>query len=122
MAIVIQRASQSYNARVNPYTINANIPAGTTVNWVKVRLTREAWPEGHVASITLTFPDGSTAGFTVSGGTVLKRDGTVLTESTCTFEKVHPITGQPIPFPAGAYSLSFKVDQTVTTAVTVERS
>lgn len=120
MAVFLQRASQVYAARQNPYTVSAQIAAGTTVNAVRVRLTRENWPAGHVASITLTFPDGATCGFTVAGGEVLKRDGTVLAESSCEFSRLGP-NGEAVPFPAGQYSLSFKVDQAAQTALTVER-
>lgn len=120
MAVFLSRASQRYAARVNPYVVSATIPSGAAVNSVRVRMTRESWPEGHVANVTLTFPDGATCGFSVSGGEVLKRDGSVLTESSCEFSRVSE-DGTPIPFPSGAYSLAFEVAQAAQTAVTVER-
>lgn len=121
MAIFLSRASQQYAARVNPYTVNATIPAGVTVNRVKVTLTREAWPVGPVGEVVLTFPDGSTSGFTFDGGDIPNKGGVgVLAASSCEFSR-EDIDGNPVPYPVGSYSLSFKVLQTVRTAVTVER-
>ena len=120
MAVFLSRASQRYAARVNPYVVSATIPNGVVVNTVRVRMTRESWPEGHVAKITLTFPDGATCGFSVAGGEVRKRDGSVLTESSCEFSRLTE-EGAPVPFQSGAYSLGFEVAQSAQTAVTVER-
>lgn len=120
MAVFLSRASQQYAARVRPYTVSATIPAGVVVNSVRVRLTRESWPAGPVANITLTFPDSATCGFSVAGGEVKKRDGSVLTESSCEFSRQDE-KGAPVPFPSGAYTLEFEVAQAVQTAVTVER-
>lgn len=123
MAVFLQRAEQAYTARVNPYTVNATVPGGATINRVKVTLTRVSWPDGPVGEVTLTFPDGSTSGFTFSGGVVLKKDGSTLLATTCEFSKTALVDGVEvvIPFPPGAYSLAFKALQTITTAVTVER-
>ena len=121
MAVFLSRASQQYAARVNPYVVNATIPQGVTVNRVKVTLSRESWPEGPVGEVTLTFPDGSTSGFTIDGGDLpVKGGGGILAASSCEFSR-EDLDGNAIPFPVGQYSLSFKVLQTVRTAVTVER-
>ena len=120
MAIVVQRASQAYAARTRPYTVSATIPQGAIVNAVRVRLTREYWPAGHVADVTLTFPDGATCGFTVAGGDVPTRGGAILAESSCEFSRLDD-AGAPVPFPPGAYSLDFLVALGVQTALTVER-
>lgn len=124
MAVFLSRASQQYAARVNPYTVNATIPQGVTVNRVKVTLTRENWPEGPVGECTLAFPDGSASSFAFSGGDIpIKGGGGVLAASSCTFERGSFVDGEYVvsPFPTGAYTLSFKALQTVRTAVTVER-
>ena len=116
MAIFLSRASQQYAARVNPYTVNATIPAGVTVNRVKVTLTREAWPAGPVGTVLLTFPDGNTAGFSFDGGDLpVKGGGGILAATTCEFSR------EGEPFPTGQYSLQFRALQTVRTAVTIER-
>ena len=121
MTIVISRASQQYAARQNPYSANATVPAGATVNRVKVTLTRESWPAGPVGSVTLNFPDGTTAGFSFNGGDIPNRDGTgTLAASSCEFSR-QDSNGIYVPFPVGSYSIDFKVLQTLTTAVTVER-
>lgn len=121
MAIFLSRASQQYAARVNPYTVNATIPAGVTVNSVKVTLTREAWPAGPVGTVLLTFPDGNTAGFSFDGGDLpVKGGGGILAATTCEFSN-EDSDGNPVPFPAGQYSMQFRVLQTTRTAVTVER-
>lgn len=116
MAVFLSRASQQYAARGNPYVVNATIPAGVTVNSVKVTLTREAWPAGAVGEVLLTFPDGSVSGFGFDGGDIpVKGGGATLAASSCEFSR------EGDPFPTGQYSLAFKVLQTVRTAVTVER-
>lgn len=116
MAVFLSRASQQYAARVNPYVVNATIPAGVVVNSVKVTLTRESWPEGPVGTVLLTFPDGSASGFGFDGGDIpVKGGGGVLAASSCEFSR------EGNPFPTGQYSLQFKVLRTVRTAVTVER-
>lgn len=121
MAVFLSRASQQYAARVNPYVVNAMIPEGVVVNRVKVTLTRESWPVGPVGEVMLTFPDGSTSGFSFDGGDIpVKGGGGILAASSCEFSK-EDLDGNPVPFPSGSYSLSFKVLQTARTAVTVER-
>lgn len=126
MAVFLSRASQQYAARVNPYVVNATIPQNVTVNRVKVTLTRENWPDGPIGQVTLTFPDGSTSGFTFDGGDLpVKGGGGILGASSCEFSRgyLDEQTGEmvEVPFPSGQYSLSFKVLQTARTAVTVER-
>jgi hypothetical protein len=121
MTIFLSRASQQYAARQNPYTVSATIPDGVTVNSVKVTLTRESWPVGPVGTVTLTFPDGATAGFGFDGGDIpIKGGGGTLAASSCEFSR-QDLDGNAVPFPVGSYSLDFKVLQTVRTAVTVER-
>lgn len=121
MAVFLSRASQQYAARGNPYTINATIPNGVTVNSIRVTLTREGWPVGAVGTVTLNFPDGATAGFGFDGGDIpIKGGGGVLAASSCEFSR-SDIDGNPIAFPVGSYSLAYKVLQTARTAVTVER-
>lgn len=121
MAVFLSRASQQYAARVNPYVVNATIPQGVVVNRVKVTLTRESWPVGPLGEVMLTFPDGSVSGFSFDGGDIpVKGGGGILAASSCEFSK-EDLDGNPIPFPSGQYSLSFKVLQTARTAVTVER-
>ena len=120
MAVFLSRASQQYAARQNPYVVSATIPQGALVNGVKVTLTREAWPVGPVGNVTMTFPDGATAGFSFDGGDVQARGGGILAATDCMFERFDK-DGNPVPFPAGSYSLAFRALQTVRTAVTVER-
>ena len=121
MAVFLSRASQQYAARVNPYVVNATIPQGVVVNRVKVTLTRESWPVGPVGEVMLTFPDGSVSGFSFDGGDIpVKGGGGILSASSCEFSR-EDLDGNPVPFPPGQYSLSFKVLQTARTAVTVER-
>lgn len=120
MTIILQRPSQSYAARPNrPYTLNATIPEGFTLNALKISLTRESWPAGPIVEVLLTFPDGGTAGFSAAGGTILDRQGNVLQASSVTFERF--ANGQRNPFPAGDYTLSFTALQPITTALTIER-
>lgn len=119
MAIVFQRASRSYSARVAPYSISGNIPAGVIVRSLKVSLTRESWPEGALVDVVLTFPDGSTTGFSAAGGDLLDRQGNLLLSSSVTWTKY--IDGQPANFPVGAYTLDFYLHQDANTAVTIER-
>jgi len=121
MAVFLSRASQQYAARVNPYNVNATIPANAVVNRVKITLTREAWPAGPVGNVTLVFPDGSTSGFGFDGGDIpIKGGGGILAASTCEFSR-QDLDGNPVPYPAGDYQLQFRVLQTARTAVTVER-
>lgn len=119
MAIVFQRASQTYPARQRPYTVTGTIPANATVNAIKISLTRESWPAGPIVEVLLTFPDGSTAGFSASGGDVLDRQGNPLRVSSVIFERF--ANGQRNPFPPGDYKLDFTALQPVTSAVTIER-
>lgn len=120
MTIVVQRASQTYAARPNrPYTLSATVPAGLAINALKISLTRESWPPGPIVEVLLTFPDGSTAGFSASGGDVLDRQGNPLLVSSVTFERFS--NGQPNPFPTGDYTLAFTALQPITTALTIER-
>lgn len=120
MTVILNRPSQAYNARPNrPYELDATMPAGFVVHAIKVSLTRESWPEGPCLEAVLTFPDGSTAGFSASGGTVLKRDGTILAVTDCQFERFS--NGVRVPFPSGNYNLSFRLLQPLSTALTIER-
>lgn len=126
MTVILQRASQTYAARPNrPYTLDATMPQGFKVNAIKITLTRENWPAAPdgsaVVDVLLTFPDGATAGFSMAGGNVLDRQGNPLLVSSCQFEKFNPLTGEPMPFPAGAYTLEFTARQPITTALTIER-
>lgn len=125
MTIFLQRASQQYAARQNPYVVSGSIPAGKTVYAIKLTLTREAWPAGPCGSATLTFPDGSTALVSFSGGDIPTRDGTgTLAASSAIWYPPKTTDEQGnvtvAPFPTGAYSMSFQVLQTLTTAVTLE--
>lgn len=131
MTIFLQRDEQSYAERPNPYSVNATIPAGKTINRVKVTLTRPLGrftdpqgpnPNGPAGEVVLTYPDGSTSGFSFDGGDLLKRDGSPLTETVCQFEKFAIVNDVqvPIPFNVGSYTLALKVLQTLTTAATVE--
>lgn len=113
MTIVVQRPSQSYAARPNrPYTLSATVPAGLTINRLKITLTRESWPAGPLCKVTLTWPDGSTAFFTCNGGDELDRNGQPRLTSGQEW------TG---PFPDGDYTLDFTLYQTATSALTIER-
>lgn len=119
MTIIFSRASQSYPPKT--YSITRTVPAGAVVNQVKVTCTREAWPVGPVGNVVLTFPDGTTAGFSMEGGDVPTRDKSgILAASSCMFEK-QDLQGNPIPFPAGDYTLNFEVLQAINTALTIER-
>lgn len=118
MPAFLTRASQQYTARANPYTMAANIPAGLAnpVRAIKVTISHAAgspWPEGPLAEVTLTGPDGRVQGFTFSGGQLIFR-GQPKNDRWCMWE----LGGEA--FPAGAYSLAFKVLQTATAALLIE--
>ncbi|KWT94677.1 MULTISPECIES: hypothetical protein [unclassified Variovorax] len=120
MAVFLSRASQQYAARVNPYAVSATIPAGLVnpVRAIKVTISHAdgaPWPAGPIAEVTLTGPDGSTQGFTFSGGQEVFRDEKRNFRS-CMWE-----IQEGEPFPPGAYLLAFKVLQTVTAGVLIER-
>ena len=119
MSVFLSRASQQYNARANPYAVNATIPAGLVnpVRGIKVTISHAAgapWPEGPVAEVSLTGPDGRLQGFTFSGGQLVFR-GTQQNFRSCMWE-----IQEGEPFPAGAYAMAFKVLQTVTASVLIE--
>jgi hypothetical protein len=116
----LSRALQRYNARVNPYVISATIPAGlqNPVRGVRVTVGHpegEPWPEGPVAEVLFTSPDGRVQGFNFSGGQLIFR-GKVLNTRSCTWE-----IEQGDPFLIGEHSLSFKVLQTVSATLLIER-
>lgn len=120
MAVFLSRASQQYTARQNPYNVNATIPSGlaSPVRGVKVTISHAAgapWPAGPVAEVTLTGPDGRLQGFTFSGGQEVFR-GVQRNFRSCMWE-----IQEGEPFPAGAYTMAFRVLQTVTAGVLIER-
>ena len=120
MAVFLSRASQQYNARVNPYSVSATIPVGLAnpVRGIKVTITHAAgqpWPAGPIAEVTLTGPDGNPQGFSFSGGQESFR-GQVRDYRSCMWEIL-----EGDPFPPGSYTLAFKVLQTVTAGVLIER-
>jgi len=119
MTAFLTRASQQYNARVNPYSVNATIPSGmqNPVRGIKVTISHAAgapWPAGPVAEVSLTGPDGRLQGFTFSGGQEVFR-GVQRNFRSCMWE-----IQEGEPFPAGAYVMAFKVLQTVTAGVLIE--
>lgn len=119
MAVFLSRASQQYAARQNPYTVSATIPSGLAkpVIGIKVTISHTAgdlWPAGPVAEVSLTGPSGQMQGFNFSGGQEVFR-GVQINYRSCMWE-----IQEGEPFPAGSYSLSFKVLQTVTAAVLIE--
>ena len=120
MAVFLSRASQQYAARQNPYSVSATIPAGLAnpVRGIRVTISHAVgapWPAGPVAEVTLTGPDGRLQGFTFSGGQQVFR-GTPINSRSCMWE-----IQQGEPFPSGNYTMAFKVLQTVTAEVLIER-
>jgi len=120
MAVFLTRASQQYAARVNPYAVSATIPAGLAdpVRAIKVTISHAdgaPWPAGPVAEVTLTGPDGNAQGFTFSGGQEFFR-GEKRNYRSCMWS-----IQEGDPFPPGAYAMAFKVLQTVTAGVLIER-
>lgn len=115
MAVFLDRPAQKYNARVNPYSVSATIPAGLAnpVRWVSITLTPTgAWPDGPVGEVTLTRPDGGFQYFAFDGAYLFSRSPT----RGCKFEY-----SEGDPFPAGAYTLAFKAIQDVDAALRIER-
>lgn len=117
MTIVLSIAQ----AVVTPRTITRtfSVPAGTLQ--LKATLTRVGWPAGDVGSMAITMPDGSAGPqATFAGGVALARDGTAATESWFMLA-IFDASQKPVPLPVGSYGITVVVQQTVTTAVTVER-
>lgn len=119
MTAFLTRAMQQYTARAQPYAVGANIPTGMAkpVRGVKVTVSHAAgapWPAGPVAEVSLTGPDGRMQAFTFSGGQLVFR-GQVQNHRSCMWE-----IQEGEPFPAGAYSLAFKVLQTASAALLIE--
>lgn len=112
MTVFLQRASQAYPAQAQPYQISGTLPAG--LSQLQVVLTRESWPVGVVGTVTLIWPDGTQSPFTLSGGDLIGRNGSIATTSSVQWNA--PAGG----FPNGTFTLSFLVQQTVTTALTVQ--
>lgn len=120
MAVFLSRAVQQYAAREAPYTVTGTIPAGLTnpVRAIKVTVSHEAgqpWPEGPVADVLLTGPDGAFRGFSFLGGQSVFR-GEVRNYRSGMWE-----IQDGEPFPPGTYTMSFKVLQTVRAGVLIER-
>jgi hypothetical protein len=114
MAVFLDRAAQQYNARPNPYSVSATIPAGLAnpVRSISVTLTPSGeWPVGNVGEVVLTGPGGVEQRFIFAGAFLLSR-------SPQRGARFHSSGDQP--FPAGSYSMSFKVLQTVSAAVLIE--
>lgn len=104
MAVVLSRASQVYAPRT--LNLSPNVPAG--VKLVRMTLTRESWPDGEVAQITVNYPDGTNALVAgLSGGAA--RDSVSIVG-------LRSEDG----LPPGAYGVTIVVKQVLQTAVTVE--
>jgi hypothetical protein len=114
MAVFLSRASQQYAARQNPYTVNATIPVelASPVRSISVTLTPDGeWPAGDVGEVTLTGPGGVEQRFIFAGAFPGSRGP----QRGARF-----YTSDAEPFPAGSYSMAFKVLQTVKAAVLIE--
>lgn len=131
MTVVMSIPSQQYT----PRTIEQqrNIPA--SVKRLRFTMTREGWPAGPIGGLSVTMPDGSPGGgatfdggplFTDAGG---KRLSTVAVPGVIDipvavadfeFSWYNPQTGI-LDLPAGQYTFTANILQTITTAFTVER-
>jgi hypothetical protein len=114
MSVFLNRAAQQYNARVNPYSVSATIPAGLAnpVRSIGITLTPSGeWPVGNIGEVVLTGPSGTEQRFIFAGAFPLSRSP----QRGARF-----YTSDAEPFPPGSYTMSFRVLQTVTAAVLIE--
>ncbi len=117
MAVVVSIPSQSYTPRTIGPTFA--IPAGTKK--INATLTRESWPDGPVGGISVHFPDGTlAAGVTFNGGVQTGVDGSVITKSGIQVNGQR-LNGVVQDLPEGIWTAVVTIQQTVTTAVLVER-
>lgn len=126
MAVVLSLASRQYTPRTIARSFS--VPAGTMR--LVLSLTREGWPAGHVGQIKLTLPDGRPGEeCAFEGGDILSKDRqTVLAASHMVVEESAmleqpdgPRIEVPIPIQVGTYRADIVINQTVTTAVRIER-
>lgn len=111
MAVLLSIPQQVYT----PRTINANftMPMGATtlIAW----LTCTGWPVGEVGSLALTQPDGSAGGGATFHGAVLGKDGLPLAVVSFALQSVGSVLAP------GQWGIQIVIQQTLTTAITVER-
>lgn len=111
MAVVLTVPQALYT----PRTLNANftMPVGATL--LIARLTCTGWPIGEVGSLALTQPDGSAGGGATFHGGVLGKDGLPLTSVSFSLQSLGGILAP------GQWGIQIVIQQTLTTAITVER-
>lgn len=113
MATVLSRASQVYTPRT--IVLSPNVPA--KVKRLVFSFTRESWPLGEVATIDMTYPDGSPCLSVGFGGGIAIDRGTGLPKAASSFGIG---TEGADTLPAGVYGVTITIKQEIRTAVTVD--
>lgn len=111
MTTVLSRPSQVYNAGSRSFPLSG---LASGLRHFSASFTREGWPDGLVATLKITRPDGYAVTFNLVGGDIgLNKDGLP-----------YPTVGAGIDKPAGITSMTVdvNVNQTITTAITVDAS
>lgn len=83
MAVLVTIPSRAYAPQTS--TRRVTLPLG--VEAVRISLSREAWPNGHVGTMRIRFSTGAEARANFPGGDVLNRSGTVALVSSLTVDR-----------------------------------
>lgn len=107
MSAILTRASQAYPVAVHSFPLSG-LPAANV--HVLLTLTRESWPAGIVAVITIQYPNGLGVSMPLTGDSLKDKTGAERTTLSLGIDK-----------PAGVTSALITVDvkQAATTTITV---
>lgn len=110
MSTVFSRPSQAYGTGVRQFPVSG-LPAGQLQ--ITLNLTRESWPAGVVAVLTIKYSNGLGITSSVTGDSLLDKAGAERTSLSIGINKPAGIT---------AGTITVDVQQAVTTTITADAS